>query len=173
MLLAPGVGVDIDGVAVLSEAVDEGDDAGGAGEDGAPLLEGEIRGDDRRAVLMAAADDVIEEVGGAVIAWEIAKLVEDEQVGGGVSAEAPLERGEGFLSQEVGEGGGQRREADGEAVLECDQAEALREHGFAHARRSAEQDVVAAVGEVEREELLDEDAIDMTRVRPIGNILRR
>src|SRR4051794_11743228 len=31
-LLSPGVGVDVDGVAVLSEAVDESDDAGGAWE---------------------------------------------------------------------------------------------------------------------------------------------
>ena len=31
--VAPGVGVDIDLVAVLGEAIDEGDDAGGARED--------------------------------------------------------------------------------------------------------------------------------------------
>jgi hypothetical protein len=36
VLLAPRVSVDIDDVAVLSEAIDEGDDAGCAGEHGAP-----------------------------------------------------------------------------------------------------------------------------------------
>jgi len=42
MGVAPGVGVDVDAVAVLGEAVDEGADAGGARKDGAPLLEGEV-----------------------------------------------------------------------------------------------------------------------------------
>jgi len=40
VLLAPGVGVDVDDVAVLGEAVDEGDDTGGAREDRSRVLEG-------------------------------------------------------------------------------------------------------------------------------------
>ena|SRR3981081_916351 len=44
------------------EAIDEADDAGSAREDGAPLLEGEIGGDDNRALLVPAADDVVEQV---------------------------------------------------------------------------------------------------------------
>ncbi len=55
-------------VAVLSKAVDEGDDAGGAGECRAPLLEGEVGGDYRRTLLVASTDDVVEDVGGARIA---------------------------------------------------------------------------------------------------------
>jgi hypothetical protein len=39
VLLPPGVGVDVDDVTVLREAVDERDDARGAREHGAPLLE--------------------------------------------------------------------------------------------------------------------------------------
>ena len=39
VLLPPGVGVDVDDVAVLGEAVDERDDASSAGEHCAPLLE--------------------------------------------------------------------------------------------------------------------------------------
>ena len=42
--VTPGVGVDVDEMAVLGEAVDEGAHAGGAREDGAPLLVGELRG---------------------------------------------------------------------------------------------------------------------------------
>jgi hypothetical protein len=38
--VAPGVGVDLDAIAVLIESVDECADAGCAGEDGAPLLVG-------------------------------------------------------------------------------------------------------------------------------------
>jgi hypothetical protein len=77
MAIAPGVRIDVDLVAVLGEAVDEGDDAGGAWEDSAPLLKGQVGGDDGRAVLVAAADDVEEDVGGAAVAGQIAQLVED------------------------------------------------------------------------------------------------
>ena len=63
-------------MAVLGEAIDEGDDAGGPGEDGAPLLEGEVRRDDRRDALVAATDDVVEDVGGAAVARQIAQLVD-------------------------------------------------------------------------------------------------
>ena len=45
--LAVGVPVDVEGDEVLGEAVDEGDDAGCAGEDVHPVLEGQIRRDDR------------------------------------------------------------------------------------------------------------------------------
>jgi len=58
LLLAPGVGVDVEDVAVLNEAVDESSDAGGAGKDRAPALEGELGADDGGALEVAAADDV-------------------------------------------------------------------------------------------------------------------
>jgi hypothetical protein len=69
--VAPGVGFDVDLVAVLSKSVDEGDDASGAGEGVAPLLEGEIGRDDRRALLVATADDVVEDVSRSGIAGQI------------------------------------------------------------------------------------------------------
>ena len=45
MGLAPRVGVDHHLVAVLVEPIDEGGDAGGTGEHGAPLLEREVGGE--------------------------------------------------------------------------------------------------------------------------------
>ncbi len=40
--LSPGFAVDVEDVAMLSEAVDERHDARGSGEYGSPFLEGEI-----------------------------------------------------------------------------------------------------------------------------------
>lgn len=60
VLVAVGLTDDLESVAVLREAVDERDDAGGAREGVAPLLEREIRRDDRRALIVPAADDVVE-----------------------------------------------------------------------------------------------------------------
>jgi len=76
-LLAPGVGVDVDGVAVLGEAVDEGAEAGGVLEDRAPLLVGEVRRQDDRLLLVATADDVEEQVGCAAVAGHVAQFVQD------------------------------------------------------------------------------------------------
>ena len=44
--LAPGIGVDVDDVAVLGDAIDEGHDAGRARKDCAPLLVGQVGRDD-------------------------------------------------------------------------------------------------------------------------------
>ena len=99
VLFTPGVGVDVDGVAVLSKAVHQGDDAGGAGKDGAPLFEGEVGADDGGALFVAAADDLVEQVGGTGVAGQIAKLVQDQQVGLHVAAQATLESGQGLLLQ--------------------------------------------------------------------------
>ena len=74
LLLPPRVGVDVEDVAGLGEAVNEGGDAGGAGEDRAPLLEPEVGGDDGGALLMAATDDV-EQVAAAGIGGQVAQFI--------------------------------------------------------------------------------------------------
>jgi hypothetical protein len=74
--LSPRVALDIEGVAVLGEAVDEGSDAGGSGEDGAPCLEGEIGRDDRAGAFVTATDDAVEEVPRTSVAREISEFVE-------------------------------------------------------------------------------------------------
>ena len=86
VLLAPGVGVDVEDVAVLSKAVDECAEAGGVAEDGGPLFVREVGGDDDRAVLVPVADDPEEQVGGVGVASEVSKLIDDEQVALGVAA---------------------------------------------------------------------------------------
>jgi len=114
-------------VAVLREAVDEGDDAGCAWERGPPMLEAEVGRDDRRALLVAPADDVVEDVGGAGVTRQVAELVEDEEVGTGVPAKSALEGGHRFLAEEVGERRGEGREPHGEAGGERGLREVLRD----------------------------------------------
>ena len=77
VLFAPGIGIDIKDVAVLSKAIHESSDAGGAGKYNTPLLEGKVGGDDGRALLMAATDDLIEQIGGARITGQIPQLIQD------------------------------------------------------------------------------------------------
>src|SRR3954451_23388893 len=80
---------------VVDEAVDEGDGGGGGGEDGVPLAEIEVGGEDDALVLVAAADDLEEEVGVAVVEGEIADLVDAQEAGAAVVAESVLEGASG------------------------------------------------------------------------------
>lgn len=84
--MSPGVGVDIDGMTMLGEAIDEGAQAGGVVEDGPPLLVGEVCGQDDSPSLVPAADDMKEQIGGAAVAGYITELVEDQEVRRGIAA---------------------------------------------------------------------------------------
>lgn len=157
---------------VLGEAVDERDDAGGSGEDGAPLLEGKVGGDHRRAALVPAADDVVQDVGGARVAWQVAELIQDQNLGPGIALEPPLEGGHRLLLQKIGERGREGGEAHRVSGGERRVAEVFGEHGLADAGLAAEEHVLAASDEVEADEFIDEDAVDLARMRPVESIER-
>lgn len=86
---------------MLGEAVDEGAEAGRVAEDGAPLLVGEVRGDDDRAALVPVTDDAEEQVRAVGVAGDVAELVDDEEVAAGVAAQPPLDRGDGLAAEQV------------------------------------------------------------------------
>ena len=60
----------------MDEAVDQRDDTGGVGEDLAPLGERAVGGDERALALVAAADELEQQVGVAVGIGEVSDLVE-------------------------------------------------------------------------------------------------
>ncbi len=65
---------------MVEEAVEDGGGDGGvAVEDGGPVLEGFVGGQDDGAAFVAGADDLEEQVGSALVDGEVADLVEDEQ----------------------------------------------------------------------------------------------
>ena len=76
MFLPPRIRIDVHGMTTRSKTVDESDDAGGAWKDGVPLLEREIGGDDGGLVFMPSTNDVVKQVGGAVITGEVPELIE-------------------------------------------------------------------------------------------------
>ena len=170
MGVAPGVGIDVDAVAVLCKSVDEGNNAGSAGKDSAPLLEAQVGGDHGGAVFMSATDDVVEEVGGASIAGQIPKLVQDQQIRVQVAFQSAFEGGQRFLLKQVGERGGEGGEADAVAAFEGSLAEYLGEHGLADAGLAAKEDVVAALNEVEAEQAVNQRAINLARVVPVESV---
>ena len=76
---------------MVSEAIDQGDGTGGVGEDGVPAFEREIGRDQDRAVLVAATDDLKEEVCGARIVGQVSDLIDGEECGPGVVPQAAFE----------------------------------------------------------------------------------
>ena len=82
---------------MVDEAVDEGGGAGCVGEDGGPLAEGQVGGDDDAPALVAAGDHLEEQVGVAVVIGEVADLVDDEQAGAVAVVAQPLVEGAGRL----------------------------------------------------------------------------
>ena len=112
---------------MLGEAIDEGAEAGGVAEDRAPLLVGEVGRDHDGAMLMPLADDAEEQIGGTGVAGDVAELIEDEKLGRGIAAQAPLDSGQGLAAEEIGEGACEGGEADGVAAGEGGEAEVLGE----------------------------------------------
>jgi hypothetical protein len=165
---AVALGVDVDDLGAVDEAVDERDDAGGVREDLAPFGEGLV-GAEQNGLLrvVAAGDDLEEKVGVAAVVGEVADLVDAEQVGHGVAMEASGERDGGLLRGEIGEhvaGGG---EADGVAADDSLMGDVFEDHGFADAVGTDEDSVVAGLDEAEGEELVDGFAIDLLGPSPV------
>jgi hypothetical protein len=125
-------------------------------------------GDHDGAFFVSRGDDAKEQVCGVGRAGHVAKLIEDEKVGRGVAAEAPLDGRQSLVLQEVGQCGGERAEAHGVPLGEGGVAEVLCEGGLACAGLSAQQYVLAAGHEAERVvELLEERSVDTARVSPV------
>jgi hypothetical protein len=77
----------------MNETVDQGDDAGGVREDIGPFREGLVGGHECRAVLISAADQLEQQIGVAVGIGEITDLIDHQNVGSGVVAQASAQRG--------------------------------------------------------------------------------
>ncbi|MDC0679127.1 hypothetical protein POL72_15395 [Sorangium sp. wiwo2] len=81
--------------------------------------------------------DAKEQVCRTRVAGHIAELVQDQQIGLGVPAQAPLNRGERLVPELIGECRRERREAHDVALGERGEAEVLGERALADARLSA------------------------------------
>lgn len=103
---------------------------------------------------MAPADDLEEEVDGALVHGHISKFVAYKKIDVGIALHASLDGGQRLLFQEIGERRNDRGKADGHAGAECGEAYVLREHGLAHTAWAAKKDVLAALHEAQAQDIL-------------------
>ena len=122
-------------MAVVEEAVEDGGGDGGvAVEDGGPLFEGFVGGQDDGAALVAGADDLEQEVGSALVDGQVADFIEDEQGGCGVAAQFGFEGAFGLGGVEGVDDVDGVGEEDALAVLAGGVTQGGGEVGFAKAQ---------------------------------------
>src|SRR5262249_22604532 len=81
----PGSG--FDGLGGEGDAVDDGGDEAGVGEDGSPFAEGQVGPDRDGGSFLAFGDDLEQQLGAAGVELDVAELVEQEQVEAAVAAD--------------------------------------------------------------------------------------
>jgi hypothetical protein len=116
--------------------------------------------------LVAAVDDLVEQVGGVGVVGEIADLVDVEQARSGVAGETAaksLRPARAQVFDQLRGGGAQDREA-GHDRLMCD---VPGDHGLAEAVGADQGEVASLTDELERERALDEVAFDLLGPVPV------
>jgi hypothetical protein len=76
---AVGFAVDCDDLGVVDKAIDQGGDAGRGGKDLAPFGEWAIGRDQSALVLIAARDELEQQIGMTVRVGEVSDLVDDQE----------------------------------------------------------------------------------------------
>jgi hypothetical protein len=89
-------------VRVVEQAVQEGRDGGGVPEELAPVLDGAIRGDERRCPLIPAHDDLEEILGRRLRQLPHGEVVDDQERDRRDVGEVTAGRGAGSLVAEAG-----------------------------------------------------------------------
>src|SRR5690606_12208896 len=77
---AIAIAADREDLAVMEQAIEDRGRHHGIAEDAAPLADRAIAGDEHAAALVAARDELEEEVRGFGLEWEIAELVDDQKL---------------------------------------------------------------------------------------------
>src|SRR5690349_856018 len=120
-------------------------------KDTRPVFEGEIGGEDEALLLIAAVDELEEEIGVARVVREITELVDDQQSNRGVVSESAIKAASRFLAAEIEEKLARRREHYGAPCQDGLVGDVLRDHRFAEAMRRDEDDVAIIPEEIEPE----------------------
>src|SRR5207249_8166870 len=149
------VAPDVDGDRVMQDSIEDGGSDDAVAKDLAPAAEALVARKDHRAPLVAAADELEEQVGAGAIDRQVADLVHDQQPRHGVDLEALIEP---VLADGPGQGGDHARGRGEEhtvAALDRFEAEPHGEVGFADAGRAEQDDIFPVLDEVAGGERLD------------------
>ena len=181
---------DADGDGVMEDPVQDGGGNHAVAKDLAPAAKALVGRQDDRAALVAAADELEEEVGADPVDGQVADLVDEEQARHGVQLETLLEPPLAGRPRQGGDEIGGRGEEDPVPAFDGFEAQGDREMGLADPGRAQQTQIVALlqelagaeglqlllvqaglVGEVEALQAFDEG--EAGQVRPHGDVLGR
>ncbi len=144
------VAPDVDGDRVMQDPVEDRGGNNPVAEDLAPAAEALVGREDHRAPLVAAANELEEEVGAGAIDRQVADLVDDQQPRHGVDLEPlvePVLADRPAQRRDHARGG---REEHAVAPFDRFEAEPDGEMGFADAGRPEQDDILPVLDEVAR-----------------------
>ena len=144
-----GVAFDLDHDGMVQQAVQQRGGHDDVTEDGAPVPEAAIRGEDGGALLVAGIDQLEEQVGAAGLDRQVADFIDDEQGDPVDIAQARLEGTGAFGLGERGNEFGQGREIDALMGLDGVHTQGDGQVALADAGRAEQVDSLAAVDEAE------------------------
>src|SRR5947208_588512 len=133
---------DVDGDRVVEETVEDGGGDHGVPEDVAPCAEALIARQDDRAPLVAAGDELEEEIGAVAVDRDVADLVDDQQRRLGEELQTLVEP---ILAERLAERGdqpGRRREERADALRTRREPERDREVRLPHAGRTEQEGIL-------------------------------
>src|SRR5687767_2654922 len=144
----------------MQQAIEDGGGQHVVAKDGAPLRHDLIGRDQHAAALVAACDQLEEEMGAASLERQVAELVDDQQLGLAEKHQAVRQLPVGLGPCEGGEQCGGADEKDRVASLDDGAPESNGEMRLADARRTKDEDVFrlrekAAGGELTNQPLVD------------------
>ncbi len=170
---AEAFGFDEDGFGVVEEAVEDGGGDGGVSvENGGPVFERFVGGEDDGAALVAGADDLEEEVGAALVDGEVADFIQNEQFGSVVAVEFGFE-----IAFELGGAEGVDDvdsicEKDGMASLTGSVTKGAGQMRLPGPHEPQEDDVGFVLDELKAKKVLDLESVDFLGPVPSESVER-
>ena len=145
----------------MQEPVENGGRHDVVSEDLAPLFEGLIGRDDDRTLFVALGDELEEELGGLLGEREIAKLIDDQEVGSAKLVEEDAESAGDIGGSQLGGDLLCSEEQDAFTSMGGLDAERDRQVRFADTRSTDEQDVLGGSEELQRGQFADQLLVDL------------
>ena len=132
-------------------------------------LKSKLRGDDDRALFVAATDDLKQQVGRVGVVGQVADLINRQDLRTRVGAQPPFERARGVLPVQIEQQVRGRDEERGVAGEDRLVQQVLGQHRLAEPLRGDEDDILALRDEVEREDPVDGGPVQIASARSIRN----
>src|SRR3954453_6830095 len=151
---------DVDGGGVMQQAIEDGCGDDRISEDRAPLAIALVRSQDDRASFVACTDELEEDSGPEIIQWQIAHLIDDEDLGSKIDTHAPIKPCFAIGAAEISDQIMRGHEVSAVAGLDGGLGQGHGKMRLPDSRRTEQDDVGSLMNEAQRTQLADLPFVD-------------